>query len=155
MIRATGGARPRAVRAATLARVALVLLVAASVYALFRDQELKREPPLLKRPKAYTDTFQPSGAGHPFDRAAHFDVRATVGDVLDIWVVTPAGRQVDAVATGLRVREYRSVRLHWDGTTTAGQAARPGVYELRIHFRRAGQTLIVPGFRLLLKGPPG
>ncbi len=155
MICGPAGARPRAARAATLARVALALLVAASVGAFFISQGLKREAPLIDRPTSYTDRFQPSGTGHPFDRAAHFKVRTTIGDVLHISVLTLSGRRVDVVAAGLRVHEYRSVLLHWGGTTTAGAPAAPGLYELQIRFERAGQTLIVPGFRLLLKGPSG
>jgi hypothetical protein len=155
VIHATGGARLRALRAATLARAALGLLVAASVAAFFYAQALKREDPLLKRPKSYTDTFQPSGARHRLHRAAHFDVRASVADVLDISVVTPSGRHVDVIANGLHVREYRSVPLHWDGRTTAGTPAPPGLYELQVRFELAGQTLIAPGFRLLLKGSSG
>jgi hypothetical protein len=149
---ATSAARPRA---AQLAVGTLALLVAASVAGLFFEQGLKHRPPLLKRPHAYTDVFQPSGTGHPLHRAAHFDVRATVGDRLDVSVVTPSGRQVAVVAAALRVREYRSASLHWNGRTSAGKLAAPGLYELRVHFERGGQTVIVPGFRLLLKGPSG
>jgi hypothetical protein len=153
VIRAPAGARPRAPRAATLARAALAVLVAASVGAFFIAQALKREAPLLKRPHSYTDSFQPSGDGHPFDRAAHFDVRATVGDSLDVSVLTLSGRVIDVIATHLVVHEYRSVPLSWGGRTSAGTPAPAGLYELRVRFERAGQTVIVPGFRLALKGP--
>jgi hypothetical protein len=145
--RAPAAARPRAPRAATLARAALAVLVAASV-----AQALKREAPLLKRPRGYTARFQPAGDGHPFDRAAHFDVEATVGDVLDVSVLTLSGRVVDVIAPRLVVHEYRSVLLSWAGTTSAGTPAPAGLYELRVRFERAGQTVIVPGFRLALKG---
>ena len=153
MNRAPAGARPRAARAATLARAALAALVAASVAALFIAQALKREAPLIKRPHSYTDIFQPSGTGRPFDRAAHFTVQATVGDVLEVSVLTLSGRAVDVIATGLRVHEYRSVLLSWAGTTSSGTRAAPALYELRVHFEHAGRTVIVPGFRLWLKGP--
>jgi len=146
VIRAPAGARPRAPRAATLARAALAVLVAASVGAFFIAQA-------LKRPHSYTDSFQPSGDGHPFDRAAHFDVRATVGDSLDVSVLTLSGRVIDVIATHLVVHEYRSVPLSWGGRTSAGTPAPAGLYELRVRFERAGQTVIVPGFRLALKGP--
>jgi hypothetical protein len=151
--RAPAAAPPRAPRAATLARAALAVLVAASVGAFFIAQELKREAPLLKRPGSYTDPFQPAGDGHPFDRAAHFDVRTTVGDSLDVAVLTLSGRVVDVIATHLAVHEWRSVLLSWDGTTGAGTPAPAGLYELSVRLERAGQTVIVPGFRLALKGP--
>jgi hypothetical protein len=150
--RAPAAARPRAPRAAPLARAALAVLVAASVGAFFIAQALKREAPLLKRPRGYTARFQPAGDGHPFDRAAHFDVEATVGDVLDVSVLTLSGRVVDVIAPRLVVHEYRSVLLSWAGTTSAGTPAPAGLYELRVRFERAGQTVIVPGFRLALKG---
>jgi len=150
VIRAAGGAYARA---PAFAAAVLALLVAAGVFALFRDQELKREPPLLKKPHGNI-VFQPSGTGHPLRREAHFDVRATLGDVLEVTVVTPAGRAVDVIASLLRVREYRSVHLDWNGRTTAGVPAPPGLYDLRVHFEHGGQTTIVPGFSMLLKGPP-
>ena len=50
MIPASGGARARELRAATLARIVVALLVVGSVAALFYAQALKREPPLLLRP---------------------------------------------------------------------------------------------------------
>jgi hypothetical protein len=154
VISAPAGARARAAPAATLARVVLALLVAAAVGAFFIAQAVKREAPLVKRPHSYTDTFQPSGSGHPFDRVAHFDVRTTVGDVLDVSVLTLSGRVVDVIASGLAVREYRSVLLDWSGTTSAGTPAAPGLYQLSVRFEHAGRTVIVPGFRLALKGPP-
>lgn len=153
MIRPTRGASARAAGAATLACVVLAVLVAASVGAFFYAQALKREDPLVKRPRAYTDTFQPSGNQRRFDRDAHFDLRTSVGDVLEISVLTLSGRPVDVIETALRVREYVSVLLHWDGRTSAGTAAAPGLYELAVRFQHAGQTVIVPGFRLRLEGP--
>ena len=149
MIRATGGARPRAVRAATLARVALVLLVAASVYALFRDQELKREAPLVNGHSA-TTRFDPSG---PPPREAHFHLKLSVGDVVDVTVLAAGtDRAVDVIARDRRVREYRMFELIWDGRTSAGAPAAPGRYLVEVRLERAGRTVIVPGFELVLEG---
>jgi hypothetical protein len=67
-------------------------------------------------------------------------------------VLTLSGRVVDVIAPRLVVHEYRSVLLSWAGTTSAGTPAPAGLYELRVRFERAGQTVIVPGFRLALKG---
>jgi hypothetical protein len=89
-------------------------------------------------------------------RQAHFRVRTSVDDVLDISIVTTASRQVAVIATGLAAQKYRETRpLHWDGRTTAGAGAPPGTYLLQIRFHNAGQTMILPNFQLELKGPPG
>jgi hypothetical protein len=149
VIRATGGARPRAVRAATLARVALVLLVAASVYALFRDQELKREAPLVNGHSA-TTRFHPSG---PPPRAAHFHLKLSVGDLVDVTVLAAGtDRAVDVIARNRRVREYRRFELIWDGRTSAGAPSAPGRYLVEVRLEHAGRTVIVPGFELVLEG---
>jgi len=63
----------------------LVLLVAASVYALFRDQELKREArssTATARRRAFIRRAPP--------RAAHFHLRLSVGDVVDVTVLAAA-----------------------------------------------------------------
>lgn len=149
MIRATGGARPRALRAATLSGAVLVLLVAASVYALFRDQELKREAPLVNGHSA-TTRFHPQG---PPPRAAHFHLRLSVGDVVDVTVLAAAtDRAVDVIARSRRVREYRKFELVWNGRTAAGAPAPPGRYLVEVRLERAGRTVIVPGFALVLEG---
>ena len=157
MIRAAPGAPARELRAATLARVVLALLVVASVAALFYAQALKREPPLVRPVKGGIDTFQPSGTGgRGLLRQAHFRVRTSVDDVLDISVITPAERLVAVVKTGLRVHKYRETPpLHWDGRTSGGVLAPPGSYLVQVRFQRAGQTVSVPNFQLVLKGASG
>ena len=83
-------------------------------------------------------------------------MRTSVDDVLDISVITTAGRAVAVVKTGLAVHKYRETPpLHWDGRTTAGALASPGSYLLRVRFQRAGQTVTVPNLQLLLKGSSG
>jgi hypothetical protein len=149
VIRATGGARPRAVRAATLARAVLVLLVAAAVYALFRDQELKREAPLVNGHSA-TTRFHPQG---PPPRAAHFHLRLSVGDVVDVTILAAAtDRAVDLIARNRRVREYRKFELIWNGSTAAGTPAPSGRYVVEVRLEHAGRTVVVPGFQLVLEG---
>ena len=157
MIRAAPGAPARELRAATLARVVLALLVVASVAALFYAQALKHEAPLVSPVKGGIDTFQPGGTGgHGLLRQAHFRVRTSVDDVLDISVITTAERLVAVLRTGLRVRHYRETPpLHWDGRTSAGVLAAPGTYLVAVRFRHAGQTVTVPSFQLLLKGASG
>jgi len=157
VIRTAPGAPARELRAATLARVVLALLVAASVGALFYAQALKHQAPLVRPVKAGTDTFQPAGTGGSgLLRQAHFRVRASVADVLDIEVITTADRRVAVIATGLAVRPYRETPpLHWDGRTSGGALAPPGTYLVQVRFRRAGQAATVPNFQLLLKGVSG
>jgi hypothetical protein len=155
VIPASGGARARELRAATLARIVVALLVVGSVAALFYAQALKREPPLLLRPGGGHDVFQPSGPGTRPPRHAHFDVRTSVDDVLDVSIVTPAHRRIAVVATALPVHKYKHVGLAWNGQTAAGTAAPPGTYLLAVGFREAGQTVIAPNFRLVLKGRSG
>ncbi len=148
MIRATGGVRPRALRAATLARAVLVLLVAASVYALFRDQELKREAPLVNGHSA-TTRFRPGG---PPPRSAHFHLKLSVGDVVDVTVLAAGtNRAVDVIARDRRVREYKKFELIWNGRTATGAPAPPGRYLVEVRLERAGRSVIVPGFQLVLE----
>jgi hypothetical protein len=144
----------RAGGAAPLARAVLAALVVASVAAFFYAGVLKRETPLLLKPYPGTDGFQPAG-GSTLNRAAHFHVRASVGDVLDVRVLTTGGRLVAVLRTGLRVREYRTIRLSWDGRTSSGSLAPPGFYELQVHFLHAARTVVAPGFLMHLEGPAG
>jgi hypothetical protein len=153
VISAPAGARPRGVpRAATLACLALALLVAASVAAFFIAQALKREAPLLNGHGGVT-TFQPGG---PLVTEAHFHLKLSVGDVVNVEVVNAkSGRAVKQIAHDRRVREYRKFELVWNGTTTTGTSAPPGRYLVEVRLEHARQTVIVPNFQLVLKGPPG
>jgi hypothetical protein len=153
--RAARGAPARGPHAATLACVVFATLVLASVAALFYAQVLKREAPLLLPPAVAMDVFEPSGPGvHP-PREAHFRVRTSVDDVLDIAVLKGNDRQVAVIATGLPVHKYQHATLHWDGRTTAGKPAPPGIYLIQVRFSHAGQTVIQSGFQLHLQGPAG
>lgn len=151
MIRAPAGARPRAVRAATLARAALAALVAASVAALFIAQALKREAPLINGHGGVT-RFRPGGPGVT---EAHFHLRLSVGDVVDVCVLNGRSQAVvNVVASHRRVREYKEFELIWNGTTTTGAPAPPGRYLVEVRLEHAGRTVIVPGFQLVVEGPP-
>ena len=152
MIRAPRAALPRA---ATLASAVFAVLVLASIAALFYAQVLKREAPLLLKPQGWIDTFQPGGNGRQRPREAHFAVRTSVDDVLDVSVVTGGGRRGAVIRTGLPIRRYQHRALSWNGRTSGGTAAPPGVYRLAVRFERAGQTVIAPGFGLLVKAGSG
>lgn len=154
MIRAARGAPARGPHAAMLACVVFAMLVLASVAALFYAQVLKREAPLLLKPQGATDTFQPAGTGiHPHE--AHFDVRTSVDDVLDVSVLAASGRSIDVIAKRLPIHKYQHKALAWNGRTTSGASAAPGVYTVAVRFERAGQTVVAPGFSLLLTGGSG
>ncbi len=151
MIRAPAGARPRAPRAATLARAALTALVAAAVAALFIAQALKREAPLVNGHGGVT-TFRPGGPGVT---EAHFHLKLSVGDVVEVSVLNGRSQAlVKVVASHRRVREYKKFELIWNGTTTTGAPAPPGRYLVEVRLEDAGRTVIVPGFQLVVKGPP-
>jgi len=141
----------RAAGAAPLARAVLAALVVASVAAFFYAGVLKRETPLLIWPNPGIDAFAPAG-GSTLDRAAHFRLKASVGDVLDVRVLSSAGRLVAVLRSGVRVREYRHILLSWDGRTATGSLAPRGFYELAVHFRHAGRTVVAPGFLMHLEG---
>ena len=147
MTATAGAARSRGGTAAILARAAFAALVAASVAALFIAQALKREIPLVNwhgRSLAFP------GPGH---RDAHFDLRVTLVDILDVAILPANGdRVVKVIGAHLREREYRKFHLTWNGTTTAGTPAPPGEYVVQVRFERAGRTVIVPNFVLTLRG---
>ena len=60
-------------------------------------------------------------------------------------------RAVDVIARNRRVREYRKFELIWNGRTTAGAPAPRGRYLVEVRLERAGQSVIVPGFQLVLE----
>jgi len=95
----------RAAGAAPLARAVLAALVVASVAAFFYAGVLKRETPLLIWPNPGIDAFAPAG-GSTLDRAAHFRLKASVGDVLDVRVLSSAGRLVAGTSTGGTLYKY-------------------------------------------------
>lgn len=149
MIPLAAGTRLRSPRAAPLARAALALLVAASVAAFFFDQALKGKPPLVNRHGGVT-RFHPGG---PAPRQAHFHLRLTVGDFVDIVVLNArTQRPVAVIAHHRRVREYRTFELVWDGTTTAGATAPPGRYLVEVRLERGGESVVVPDFELVVEG---
>lgn len=146
MTATAGAAQSRGGTAAILARAAFAALVAGSVAAVFIAQALKREIPLINE---HSRSLAFPGPGH---RDAHFRLKVTLDDVLDISIL-PAngGRVVKVIATHLRKREYRKFDLTWNGTTTAGTPAPPGEYVVQVRFEHAGRTVIVPNFVLTLR----
>lgn len=141
-----GAAQARGDTAAILARAAFAVLVAGTVAALFIAQALKREIPLVT---GHSSSQAFPAPGH---QNAHFHLRASLGDVVDVAIVSASGeRLVKVIAVNLREREYKKFELSWNGTTTAGTAAAPGQYVVQVRFEHAGRTVIVPNFVLTLR----
>jgi hypothetical protein len=141
------------VRAATLARLSLVVVAAATFLAIFYAQELKREDPLLKRAWPLVVTFRPIGAAQPHVyRDAHFHLRTSVDDTLVVSIVSRRTGRVVAVLPPLAVRAYQHRSPTWDGRTATRTFAPPGNYTLSVRFVDAGQT-VKPALTLHLEGP--
>ena len=149
MIRAPAGARPRAPRAPTLARVVLALLVAATAAALFIAQALKREAPFINGSGGFT-SFRPGGPGVT---EAHFHLKLSVGDVVDVAVLNAhSDRLGKVIAHDRSVREYKKFKLVWGGTTASGATPPAGRYLVQVRLEHAGRTVIVPDFQLVVEG---
>ncbi len=139
-------------RAATLARLTLVLLAAATFFAIFYAQELKREDPLLKYATPRVVRFQPVGPRQPHvSREAHFDLRTSVNDTLRVSIVSVASGRAVAVLPPAPMSAYRHRALAWNGRTARGVLAPVGAYMLAIRFVRAHQT-VTPPMTLHLEG---
>jgi hypothetical protein len=141
------------VRAATLARISLLLVAAATFLAIFYAQELKREDPLLKAAWPPVVTFRPTGPLPPhIYRDAHFHLRTSVNDVLVVSVVSRHTGRIVAVLPRLAMRAYEHRSPSWDGRTATGALAPPGDYTLSVHFVHAGDT-VKPALTIRLEAP--
>jgi hypothetical protein len=142
------------VGAASLARASLVVLVIATVLAVFYAQELKHQDPLLQEPRGGTIGFQPTGplTNAHITRFAHFDVRATVQDTLRVSIISER-THATAFVIVVSVPKYQHRAVSWDGRTAAGTLAPTGLYLLRVLFEHHGQT-VQPALLLHLEAPP-
>jgi hypothetical protein len=141
------------VRAATLARLCLVVVAAATFLAIFYAQELKREDPLLKFAWPAVIRFQPTGPLPPHvSRDAHFHLRTSVNDTLVISIVSRRSGRTVAVLPPLPVLAYRHRSPTWDGRTADRALAPAGAYSLAVRFVHAAQT-VKPALTLQLEGP--
>ncbi len=140
-------------RAPALARLTLAALVVATFLAIFYAQQLKGRPRLLLWPNPGVEPFQPVGPfmSPPVTRFAHFRVKASVGDTLEVSIVGARSGRTVRVYT-LRVREYRHRSLSWDGRDANAALEPPGSYDIRVRFVHAGQTVVAP-LTLVLLGP--
>jgi len=135
-------------RATPLARAAFAALVAASFLAFFYAQELKGRDPLLKGWTHVDVRFPRAGA-----QFAHFHVTATVSGPLSASVVAArGGRAVDVVR--VVVRRYRRADIVWDGRTSTGAPAPPGVYHVTVLVNGASAPVPLRGLTLTLEATP-
>lgn len=140
-------------RATALARLTLVLLVVATVLAIFYAQELKQRGSLLIWPKPGLISFKPAGplVGPTVHRFAHFRVKASIGDTLEVAFVDEASGRSERVIKVL-VHQHRHEDVSWDGRNGAGALAPPGVYLIEVHFVQADRT-VQARLTLRLLGP--
>ena len=132
-------------RATPVARAAFAALVAASFLAFFYAQELKGRDPLLKGWTHADVRFARPGA-----RYAHFHVKATVSGPLSASIVSArSGRVVDVVR--VVVPRYRRAEIVWDGRTSTGAPAPPGVYRVTVRVRGASAPVTLTGLTLTLE----
>lgn len=135
-------------RATPLARAAFAALVAASFLAFFYAQELKGRDPLLKGWTHTNVRFPRPGA-----RFAHFHVRATVSGPLSASIVAArGGRTVDVIS--VVVHRYQRRDVAWDGRTSTGAPAPPGVYLVTVRVRGASAPVTLTGLTLTLEATP-
>lgn len=133
------------------ARVAFLLLLAASFGAFFVAQRLKTEKAAVagfKRERF----FSPNGDGRNDRVRMRFVVREA--DDVTVEVVDENDAPVKEVLAGVRAEPGRPVRVTWDGTTEAGRRAPDGLYRARIGLQRQGRSVIPQlGFRLDTRPP--
>src|ERR1039458_10708199 len=107
-------------RAGAFARIVLGLLVLASVAAFFYAQALKREDPLVNGHGGVT-SFGPAGPGVT---EAHFHLKLSVNDVVDVAVLTATSdRLVKWIARNRKGGGDRPFEIVWNGSTGAGGRA--------------------------------
>lgn len=133
------------------ARVAFLLLVAASFGAFFVAQRLKTESPVIAKFKR-DRFFSPDGDGRKDRAAIRFTVREA--DDVTVIVVDEADAPVKRLVSALPARPGRRIEVAWDGRTDAGGRAPDGLYRARIDLRRQGRSVIPQlGFRLDTQAP--
>lgn len=146
--REPGGAPPaRRLNAATTpARVALALLVLATLAALLIAQHLKHESPLV----VADAVWHPTGAFDPRRGPARFTLRTNYDDDLTVSIVSArTGRAVAVIARDYAVARGRRTApaFRWEGRTSDGAYAPAGPYVVDVHFKRLDRTTEVPQIR--------
>ena len=135
--------------------VAFALLVLATFLAIFYAQERKRETPLLDAAWPAVVRFRPVGgaASQPhLAREAHFKLRTSVGDALDVSIVSERSGRTVRVIDGVPVHAYRH-RLADLGRPHRRRRARAARHLPRPRALPALRHTVTPLLRLVLEGP--
>lgn len=133
------------------ARVAFLLLVAASFGAFFAAQRLKNEPSAIQRFDV-VKYFSPNGDGERDVQRIVF--RLKEADDVTVDVVDAGGGRVARLAVARPARAYRPIELEWRGRTDEGARAPDGTYKVRIGLRRQGRSVVAPFAFFLDTRPP-
>ncbi|MCW3066760.1 MAG: hypothetical protein JWN32_3932 [Solirubrobacterales bacterium] len=141
----------------TLPRLAFAALVAATIAAFFVTQRLKHEPAVLNGKHGtrflHPLNFSPDGNGLQDRLRIQFSLRRE--DDITVTVVSDkTGDVVKRLASAMHARPYRSIVLHWYGTTDDGRRAPDGAYRVRVGLRREGRSLTLPGIVRVDRAPP-
>ena len=120
---------------------ALTILVLAGTSAAFALTEaLKLEPSPVTTARV-SRVFSPVCGCTP--NVARIAVGLREADAIDVAILDDEGDTVRALARALE-RPAGIVRLTWDGTDDGGRRVADALYRVRVHFRRAGRTVVLP-----------
>jgi hypothetical protein len=134
-----------------LARVAFVLLVAATLAAFVVTQHLKRTPPVLLHASARPAFISPNSDGVQDSTRIGFATKRR--DEAVVSVVDESGDAVRLLGRRL-ARPHELVRLRWDGRLDGGDPAPDGRYKVRVDLRSEGRTITIPGAIVVDRAAP-
>jgi hypothetical protein len=137
---------PRADGASIAARWVFAAMVLACFAAFFVTQRLKHTPTLVQRVQIGYSSFSALGH-HKLDPIAfltdHDDViTVTIVDSSDRYVATTTDSATGRPARDIAVERYKRIRVVWDGRTSSGTLARPGVYQVSVYFAREHRAIV-------------
>jgi flagellar hook assembly protein FlgD len=137
---------------APLARIAVALLVLATLAALLIAQHLKHEGALVQA----NAVWHPTSGFDPQTTTERFNFRTSYDDHVTVSVVSSAtGKVVAVIARELAVSKYaRSATLAWNGRTRSGAPAPSGNYTAQVHFDRLDRTATIPQLVFKVKDAP-
>jgi hypothetical protein len=117
----------------------VVALLVATVGALVVTESLKLNSSLIGTPQ-FTAVFSPGC--HCPTRKAVLSFRLDRPDRVDLAVVSD-GRVVRTLLEDAQLSTGR-VRVRWNGKDDSGAIVPDGVYRLRVRFRKADRTIVIP-----------
>jgi len=130
------GARP--------ARIVLALLALAAAVALLAAQHLKDRPPLVDGTGV---VWHPATGKLAASQSATFSFYTRYTDRITVSVVSErTGQPVAVLARAITARPFHRLSFHW-----APSGARPGTYDVSVHFDRLDRTTIVPAVSFTIR----